>query len=63
MFPLKRAGQPLPASEQRPIAVPTTEGANETEALARLAVKQATSDVRSSDEEVYRAIIARTTRR
>lgn len=40
-----------------------SEGASDTDALERLAAKQATAKVQSSDEEVYRALIARTSRR
>jgi hypothetical protein len=40
-----------------------SEGASDTEALERLAAKQATAEAQASDEEVYRALIARTSRR
>jgi len=39
------------------------EGASDTEALERLAAKQVTTEGQASDEEVYRALIARTARR
>jgi hypothetical protein len=40
-----------------------SEGASDAEALERLAARQVTTEMQASDEEVYRALIARTAQR